>query len=139
MDKNKQNTNSQWVKHNKLPDNQDGLKRSSRYNNCKMKEETETAKTGFVQRLIELRMAKGVSAREMSLSIGMTANYINSIENGGNLPSLGMFFEICEYLNVSPRDFFAYTETCDYTKEMLKGILEGLDQTKVDALIKLLK
>ena len=36
----------------------------------------------FSKRLIQLRMQKGVSAREMSLSIGQNASYINNIETG---------------------------------------------------------
>ena len=35
----------------------------------------------FYQRLIELRTKKGVSARDMSLSIGQNAGYINGLEN----------------------------------------------------------
>ena len=42
----------------------------------------------FVKRLIELRINKGVSARDMSLSIGQSAGYINNIENGVNYPSM---------------------------------------------------
>ena len=49
----------------------------------------------FVQRLAELRIQKGVSARDMSLSIGQSAGYINNIENGKNLPSMMSFFYIC--------------------------------------------
>ena len=34
----------------------------------------------FAERLAQLRIAKGVSARDMSLSVGQNAGYINSIE-----------------------------------------------------------
>lgn len=40
----------------------------------------------FCKRLVELRMNKGVSARDMSLSIGQSPGYINNIENGVNFP-----------------------------------------------------
>ena len=60
----------------------------------------------FPIRLAKLRLAKGVSARDMSLSIGQNAGYINNIETGKALPSMSGFFYICEYLHVSPRDFF---------------------------------
>ena len=63
-------------------------------------------KEQFSKRLVELRMNKGVSARDMSLSIGQSAGYINNIENGVNFPSMTVFFYICEYLNISPSDFF---------------------------------
>ena len=46
----------------------------------------------FAERLSQLRLAKGVSARDMSLSIGQSAGYINNIENKNNLPSMSAFF-----------------------------------------------
>lgn len=60
----------------------------------------------FIKRLTELRMNKGVSAREMSLAIGQSEGYINNVENGVNLPSMTVFFYICEYLSVTPTEFF---------------------------------
>lgn len=35
----------------------------------------------FAKRLAELRLLKGISARDMSLSLGQSANYINAIES----------------------------------------------------------
>ncbi len=60
----------------------------------------------FAKRLALLRNEKGVSARDMSLSIGQNPSYINSIETGKSLPSMSAFFYICEYLEISPKDFF---------------------------------
>ena len=60
----------------------------------------------FAQRLAALRNKKGVSARDMSLSIGQNAGYINYIENGKALPSMSGFFFICEYLDITPGEFF---------------------------------
>lgn len=60
----------------------------------------------FGRRLAKLRINKNVSARDMSLSIGQSAGYINNIENGINFPSMAMFFYICDYLEISPKDFF---------------------------------
>lgn len=58
------------------------------------------------ERLSSLRMKKNVSAREMSLSLGQNGSYINRIENQRSLPSMHLFFYICEYLEISPKDFF---------------------------------
>lgn len=52
----------------------------------------------FALRLSKLRTQKGVSARDMSLSIGQNAGYINNIETGKALPSMTSFFL---YLRVS--------------------------------------
>lgn len=60
----------------------------------------------FPLRLAQLRTRKGVSARDMSLSLGQNAGYINNIESGKALPSMSSFFYICEYLNITPGSFF---------------------------------
>ena len=62
-------------------------------------------KEEFARRMSQLRQAKGVSARDMSLSLGQSAGYINNSENGVNLPSMAMFFYICDYLEVTPEEF----------------------------------
>lgn len=58
------------------------------------------------ERLAQLRLQKGVSARDMSLTLGQSDNYINTIENKKSLPSMTAFLYICEYLGVTPKDFF---------------------------------
>lgn len=60
----------------------------------------------FTKRLAQLRVEKGVSARDMSLSIGQSESYINKIENGKSFPSMQIFFYICEYLKITPQEFF---------------------------------
>ena len=70
-------------------------------------------------RLAELRMQKGISARDMSLSLGQANNYINTIENKKSLPSMQSFFYICEFLNVTPQEFFDGDNT---NPQMLKEL-----------------
>ena len=60
----------------------------------------------FSERLSALRVKKGVSARDMSLSIGQSPNYINKIEGRKCYPSMTVFFYICEYLGIAPKEFF---------------------------------
>lgn len=90
----------------------------------------------FSIRLAQLRMEKGVSARTMSIELGQNVSYINRIENGKAMPSLNQFFNICEYLDISPSDFFneeknhytksqeLYKETEKLTPDMAKNFLE---------------
>lgn len=70
--------------------------------------EVSQINAGFAERLFQLRSAKGVSAREMSLDLGQGAGYISNLENGHNLPSMSQFFAICTYLQIAPSQFFAY-------------------------------
>ena len=86
----------------------------------------------FYQRLEKLRSEKGVSARDMSLSIGQSAGYINALENRNGFPSMQVFFYICEYLGVTPAEFFD-KEMFDDIKALdhehlgnVKAIIKGL-------------
>lgn len=62
----------------------------------------------FCKRLVQLRMNKGVSARDMSLSIGQSPNYIIGIEGGKNYPSMETFFYICDYFGHHSQGVFRY-------------------------------
>ena len=96
-------------------------------------------KKEFIRRLVELRMNKGVSARDMSLSIGQSAGYINNIENGVNYPSMTVFFYICDYLEISPKEFFDF-ETVDPTRlNELTSAASGLSGDQLDNLIAIAK
>lgn len=57
-------------------------------------------------RISKLRTQKNVSAREMSLAMGQCPGYINNIETGKNRPSITGLLYICEYLGVTPSEFF---------------------------------
>lgn len=93
----------------------------------------------FYKRLSTLREQKGISARNMSLSIGQCESYINSIENKKILPSMSVFFYMCEYLDISPKDFFDTTKV--YPKEMEEFIqeLQKLNAEEFEHLFFLLK
>ncbi|MCR5420810.1 MAG: helix-turn-helix domain-containing protein [Lachnospiraceae bacterium] len=88
----------------------------------------------FPIRLNNLRTQKGVSARDMSLSIGQNPGYINNIESGKALPSMTSFFCICEYLNITPQEFFdldnqnpeLFRETITYMKKLKSKQLENI-------------
>lgn len=73
----------------------------------------------FHKRLAELRLQKGVSARDMSLSLGQSESYINKIENRRTLPSISGLIYICEYFDITPQEFFDYdNKTPETTKEI---------------------
>ena len=57
-------------------------------------------------RISQLRIKKGVSEYRMSTDLGHSKSYIQSISSGKSLPSFSEFLYICEYLGVTPAEFF---------------------------------
>lgn len=83
------------------------------------------------QRISKLRVQHGVSARDMSLSLGQNESYINQIENKKALPSLHGLFYICDYFHITPQEFF---DTGNAYPEKLNALLEEAKKLDEDSL-----
>ena len=93
----------------------------------------------FCKRLTQLRMNKGVSARDMSLSIGQSPNYINGIECGDNYPSMATFFYICDYFGITPQEFFDTGSNNPSKVKELTDLAKSLPNDQLDNIISLIK
>jgi len=90
------------------------------------------SETFIAERIAQLRNQKGVSARDMSLSIGQSENYINMIENRHALPSMTVFFYICEYLDITPQNFFEQGNAYPKLLNDLIAVLKMLDEDTLE-------
>ncbi len=95
--------------------------------------------TEFQARLTQLREQKGVSARDMSLSIGQNPGYINNIETGKAFPSMSGFFYICEFLEIEPKDFFDTKSTTPAKLNNLIDDLKKLDDNQLESVAAIVK
>ena len=86
----------------------------------------------FSLRIAKLRTKKGVSARDMSLSMGQNPGYINNIESGKSMPSLTGIFYICEYLGVTPSEFFDIDNKNPVKLNRLIHYLKKLNDNQLD-------
>lgn len=93
----------------------------------------------FSLRLAQLREKRGVSARDMSLSMGQNPGYINNIESGKSMPSLSGIFYICDYLGVTPSEFFDMeAQNPTRLKEIVTN-LKMLDDRQLEMISSLVK
>lgn len=83
------------------------------------------------ERIAALRTARNISARDMSLSLGQSTNYINSIENRHSLPSMSMFLYICDFLEIMPGDFF---DEENENPQLVSRIVEALKKLSSEEL-----
>ena len=75
------------------------------------------------KRITELRIKKGVSEREMSLTLGKGPSFVNQIVSGKNNLVYKSFLEICEYFEITPYEFFEE----DYDPIIAKEIYHKLN------------
>lgn len=96
-------------------------------------------KAFVADKVYELRSAKGISARKLSLELGRSNSYINKIENRRTLPSLDELFEICDYFELNPSQFFNNgKESSALMCELIKLLL-SLPESKQKATLEFLK
>lgn len=93
----------------------------------------------FPERLAQLRIQKGVSARDMSLSLGQSESYINKIENRRTMPSMSGFLYICEYLDVLPGDFFNERRPEPHISQELLTEIEKLSPRQAEHLLAIVR
>lgn len=91
------------------------------------------------KRIAELRIQKGVSARDMSLSLGQSVSYINKIENNRTLPSMSVFIYICEYFDITPQEFFNAEATSPMKSKELTAEIEKLSPDQADHILQVVK
>ena len=93
----------------------------------------------FPERLAELRTQKGVSARDMSLSLGQSESYVNKIENRRALPSMAGFLYICEYLEITPGEFFNAAPLAPQKSRELLRELEKLTPVQAEHVLQIIR
>lgn len=87
------------------------------------------------ERISFLRTKKGISEYKMSLDLGHSKSYIQSISSGKALPSLSEFLYICEYLGVTPKEFFDSEISEPLLVSKLISLTEDMPAADLQALI----
>lgn len=91
------------------------------------------------QRITQLRIQKNVSEYKMSMDLGHSKGYIQSISSGRALPSMSEFLSICDYFNISPIEFFDEKSQEEATVIALHKEIANLKQDDMELLIQLAK
>lgn len=94
--------------------------------------------TRFISdRISILRTKKNVSEYRMSTDLGHSKSYIQSISSGKSMPSMGEFLYICEYLGVTPREFFDNSLGEPQLVQKLYELTRNMSEDNLNVLINL--
>ncbi|MBQ4427554.1 MAG: helix-turn-helix transcriptional regulator [Oscillospiraceae bacterium] len=86
-------------------------------------------------RITELRLKNGVSEHKMSLELGKSGAYIRSITNGSALPSLKELFNIIDYFDISPSEFFSSLEQPETERSKATLLIQNMNIEDVDKVL----
>ena len=88
------------------------------------------------QRITQLRIQKKISEYKMSMDLGHSKGYIQSISSGRALPSMSEFLTICDYFGITPFEFF---DTNENEIIMLKELNQEVGKLNKDDLALLIQ
>ena len=86
-------------------------------------------------RISSLRTKKGVSEYRMSTDLGQSKSYMQSISSGRAMPSMGEFLYICDYLGVTPKEFFDEDIDCPQLVQKLYDLTKDMPDEDLNILI----
>ncbi len=93
----------------------------------------------IIDRISHIRTKKGLSARELSLSIGKNPSYINRLEYRKDFePTIGVINDIIEACDSSFEEFFHEDMDAYQADKQLLDLIKKIPEDKKEALIKFL-
>lgn len=95
-------------------------------------------KENFIaERVTQITDQKKISYYRMSYDLGQSRSYMCKVASGEIKPSMNSFFAICDYLEITPAEFFEPSITNE-TKEILNIIMK-LPEKKREMVLEIAK
>ena len=77
------------------------------------------------ERITTLRLRRGVSEYQMSYDLGHSRGYVYNIFSGRALPPMKEFLAICDYFEITPKQFFDEESAAP---ELVQKAVAGMQQ-----------
>ena len=90
-----------------------------------MQQELDYAKLGM--KIKSLRLRKGLTQDNLAEMVSCNTSHISNIETGKSMPSLAGIFYICDFLDITPAEFFDDGSEDPARLKDLIGYLKQLD------------
>lgn len=91
------------------------------------------------KRITQLRLDKNISERKLSLDLGHNSGYFYNISSRKSLPSLKELLAICDYFEMSPKEFFSGEDELSLKKQQAKILIETVDDEDLDTIMDIIK
>ena len=89
-------------------------------------------------RITQLRLDQNLSEYQLSLMLGKCKTYLQAISSGKSLPSFEAFFDICDYFEITPEEFFKDHEKDNPKLRRLRHKLDTLSDEDLALIEKIL-
>ena len=91
------------------------------------------------ERITQLRIQRNISEYKMSIDLGHSKSYIQSISSGRALPSMTEFLIICDYLGITPLEFFDTDNKNVLIINEINSLLKTMSNDDLDIVLSIAK
>ncbi len=91
----------------------------------------------IAERITALRMKKNVSEYRMSLELGQSKSYVQGITSGKAQPSVKQLFNIVDYFDLTPAEFFDDSVGDPQRMKEIVALLKKLTPEDLDRIVDL--
>lgn len=89
------------------------------------------------KRILEIRKSMNMNKEQFSKLIGISGQYLGTVENGVNGLSLESIINLCKNTHISA-DYILFGKE-HITDEKLKNVFSGIDETQINSAFKSLE
>lgn len=82
----------------------------------------------FVYRIMQLQRQRNLNDNELSRLLGYKTNNMNKIINFVSFPRMEKFFDLCDFFNITPEEFFRYDDENPKSTNKLYNKIEKLNE-----------
>lgn len=90
------------------------------------------------ERIRYYRIKNNYTARNLSLELGMSSEYINQVETGRLNPSLDFLISFCDFFKIKLSDFFNEEEKYPDENKKILNELNSLSHENINLVINLI-
>ena len=91
------------------------------------------------RRITELRLSRKMSEYQLSLHLRQCKSYIQGITSGKSLPSLKQLFNIYDFFDITPAQFFDDSSDVSPMYHETVNHLRALDDNELEAILKIVQ
>ena len=91
------------------------------------------------RRITELQFSRKMSEYQLSLQLGQCKSYIQGITSGKSLPSLKQLYNICDFFDITPAQFFDDSSEFSPLYHETVNHLRALNDNELEAILKIVQ
>ena len=91
------------------------------------------------RRITQPRLQRDISEYQLSLELGLSRGYVQAITSGRSMPSIKQLFNIMDYFDLRPAEFFQEEDPAPPELREIVNLLQGLSAEDIHLVLEIVR